>query len=180
MKTRHEELKKGDFLSMITFMKVTEKAYNGIQVVDEDGKNLNIGHGVFESNIYSTQFTEEKKVSKTELAEILISARDAVIQVNFNKQASADTIHKKLIDADGKQIRKKLLANLLKGEERTLTGYVIGSEQILGRSVVIDLEIEKKLLLTKNETSEWDQRQRQVDHRTINWLIYKNVKYISK
>lgn len=29
-------------------------------------------------------------------------------------------------------------------------------------------------------TADWDSRLRQVDHRTLNWLIYKNKKYVVK
>jgi hypothetical protein len=180
MKTKHRELKTGDKVSMITFMEVTGRNFGYVKVRDEDGNELSIGEGVFKSNVYSTQFTEEKKISRTAIAEILMSARDAVIQVNFNKQSNADTVHKKLEDADGKKITKKLLTDLLKGEERTMTGYVIGAEPVLGRTVMIDLEKDKVVKPTKEPGVEWDARQRQVDHRTLNWLIYKNVKYTVK
>jgi len=49
-------------------------------------------------------------------------------------------------------------------------GYKIGVDENLGRTLVIDLK-------QKYGEKEYDQRIRLVDHRTINWLIYKNVRY---
>jgi len=151
-----------------------------VQVKNEDGFSWSIAGNIVGNECYSTHYDTEEKKSRTEVAELLMSARDAIVVVNFNKQANADSVHKQLEVSDGKKVTKKLLESLLKGEERTLTGYVIGSEPVLGRTVVIDLEKDKVLRPTKEAGVEWDQRQRQVDHRTLNYVIYKNVKYIVK
>lgn len=52
------------------------------------------------------------------------------------------------------------------GSERTLRGRLIHPEPLMGRSMVEDLDA----LAPKNI--------RQVDHRTINWLIVNGVKYV--
>jgi hypothetical protein len=152
MKTDVKKLKIGDKLSMTTFMEVKSVGFGSIGVVDEDGKGLSIGDGVFESNIWSTQFSEEVKTPKTGIAEILMNAKDAIIQVCFDK-------------ADG--------------SERVLTGYVIGAEVVLGRTIAIDIE-KPKVIRKGKDDKEFDTRQRLVDHRTLKWLIYKNVKYFVK
>jgi len=54
------------------------------------------------------------------------------------------------------------------GSERTLRGRLICPEPLLGRSMVEDLD----------EAAEHNLRQ--VDHRTINWLIVEGTKYIVK
>lgn len=54
------------------------------------------------------------------------------------------------------------------GELRELIGYLINTENEFGRSNVIDLEVK-----TGNRT-------RQVDHRTIDGLVLKNVLYVVK
>lgn len=54
------------------------------------------------------------------------------------------------------------------GVERTLRGRLIAPEPLLGRSMVEDLD----------ETS--DHKLRQVDHRTIKWIIVEGTKYIVK
>ena len=55
------------------------------------------------------------------------------------------------------------------GTERTLRGKLVKPEPLLGRSMVEDLDSDDK----KN-------RLRQVDHRTINWLVVDGVKYTVK
>lgn len=52
--------------------------------------------------------------------------------------------------------------------ERVLRGRLVRPEPLLGRSMVEDLD-----LTTKD-------KMRQVDHRTINWLIVDGVKYLVK
>ena len=51
------------------------------------------------------------------------------------------------------------------GTERTLRGRLIKPEPLLGRSMVEDLDIVS------------GHRMRQVDHRTIRWLIVDGIKY---
>lgn len=150
IKTNNSLVKVGDRLSMISFMRVTGFTPGSVVVKDEDGIELRVGTGVVEGNCWSTQVDDEVKMSRTAIAELLTTAKDAVIQVCFDK-------------ADG--------------TERVLTGYVLGAEPLLGRTVVIDLEKPKKLRKSKDGENEWDERQRQVDHRTLKWLVYKGVKY---
>ena len=49
------------------------------------------------------------------------------------------------------------------GQDREITGHLQGHETDQGRSLVYDLEQGSTI--------------KQVDHRTINWIIFKNVKY---
>ena len=49
-----------------------------------------------------------------------------------------------------------------------MTCHLVEAESSLGRSTVIDL------------TSKSDNKFRQVDHRTINYIIYHNIKYVLK
>ena len=44
-----------------------------------------------------------------------------------------------------------------------ITGYLAQHETDLGRSLIIDLNAKNMY--------------KQVDHRTINWIVFKNVKY---
>lgn len=54
---------------------------------------------------------------------------------------------------------------VMEGKTEQITGHLISSENLLGRSLVIDL----KAPCTNNVRS--------VDHRTIEWIIFRNVKY---
>ena len=66
--------------------------------------------------------------------------------------------------SDAKSI-KNLQKVVTEGQDCQITGYLENVEGNLGRSLVIDLNSKGK------------SPYRQVDHRTINWIIYKNVKY---
>lgn len=55
------------------------------------------------------------------------------------------------------------------GGDRTLRGRLVHPEPLLGRSMVEDLDIDPK-----------QHRLRQVDHRTIQYIIVEGVKYIVK
>ena len=124
----------------------------GFVVSNEDGFSWNIGTSIIKAECESIQFDSVVKTPKTGIAEILMNARDAIIQVCFDK-------------ADG--------------AERILTGYVIGAEVVLGRTIAIDIEKPKTIRKGK-DGSEYDERQRLVDHRTLKWLIYKGIKYSVK
>ena len=66
-------------------------------------------------------------------------------------------------DLKDKSKVKALSKELLEGKESRIVGRLSQAAGKLGRSLVIDLPT---------------QGYRQVDHRTIKWLIIKNVKYI--
>lgn len=55
------------------------------------------------------------------------------------------------------------------GSNRVLTGRLIAPEHLMGRSYVEDLSIPAN-----------QNRVRQVDHRTIEYLIVDNIKYVTK
>jgi len=61
---------------------------------------------------------------------------------------------------------KKVSKQILEGKTTEITGHLVESENMLGRSLVIDLNAP----CTSNIRS--------VDHRTIEHIIYKNVKYV--
>ena len=54
----------------------------------------------------------------------------------------------------------------IEGETECITGHLVESENLLGRSVIIDLNAPA------------NNNVRQVDHRTIDYIIFRNVKYV--
>lgn len=137
--------KVGEHLSYTSYVEVLSKnATNGeMEVKDSNGKTFIIrGKSLIEGTMNSAaQYTTEKEVNQVQLVEALLNAKDAVFTVRFTK-------------ADG--------------EKRTLTGHLIGTENHMGRSNVVDLEV----------TS--GNNMRQVDHRTLEYVILKGVKYVKK
>jgi hypothetical protein len=73
-------------------------------------------------------------------------------KINFNELKKADVL-------------KKISKELIEGEVVEIIGHLVESDNNLGRSLIIDLNAPK----TNNF--------RQVDHRTIDFIIYRNVKY---
>ena len=124
---------------------------------------------------YLAQFNAMERLYQALLAQAAAQAPT----VNFNKQLKEKDVLDEIMaaidelgaDADPKALAKKVKAAVKKGvsgEVRTLVGYLVKTEAKMGRSQVIDLEAPAK------------HRYRLVDHRTINWLILKNVKYVVK
>lgn len=177
-------LKKGDFLSETQYYIVTDVVDFGLQSVvkvkNERGFEFSIGRNIIEEGSYSaSQFSEIKEVTRTDLIEVFRQVGDTVFTVCFNKQPAAEDINKAIESTNKGKIlpmkdMKKIIKEAFKGEERILTGYLIKTETGFGRSMVIDLALER------GDNPEWDARIRQVDHRTLNWLIHKNIKYVVK
>lgn len=186
MSTVKEQVKKkldfskinvGERLSMTYYLKVTKKDRDSIDVLEQQsGQEFTIqGKDLIESTINSAaQWTEVRTINMSDAASILESAGDSVFTCNFNKKADEKSVFEALSQikvadlADPKKL-KKYSKEILTGAERTLVGYLIGSEPKLGRSQVIDLEIPAG---THNI--------RQIDHREIQSIILKGIKYIVK
>lgn len=140
------KVKVGERLSFTYYTEVLEKNGDSLKVKDSNGQTFTIKDPkgtLFNSIDSAAQFSTEKKVSRTDAVNALLSARDSVFTVNYDK-------------ADG--------------TNRTLVGRLLDNENLLGRSNVIDLELPSS---EKN-------KMRQVDHRTIHWLILRGVKYTVK
>jgi hypothetical protein len=107
-------------------------------------------------------FVEDVDSPGKELVARALSADQVVEEVKVTKMQAAEV----LIESHN----KPFTVNFVKadGNERTLRGRLIRPEPLLGRSMVEDLDE-----ATSNKL-------RQVDHRTINWLIVEGVKYVVK
>lgn len=105
------------------------------------------------------------------MVELLMNAKECVFTVTFRKKIQPkdieDTLSAIKTDAQLKNC-KDLAKQLTEGQETTITGYLVKTEEKLGRSTIIDL------------AQDYNKGWRQVDHRTIEELILKNVKYTLK
>lgn len=174
-------MKKGDILSTTDYLEVikTGSTTDGKRAVWvknlETGEELGITEDIALKCKSADSFSKTETLSLTEVVNILENVGDKVFTVNFNKQAVEADIYKKLSNLSVKdRENKKKVVECLQGEERTLRGRLINTEPKLGRSSVIDLTIEKQV------KGDFDNRQRLVDHRSINWLIVNDVKYLVK
>lgn len=178
----NEKLIVGDYLSEVQYYKVIKINPKTVVLVDDKGKESFVDKELIALGMHSaSQYMSEKVVTRTEIKEILEKAGNNVFTVNFNKQVKEKEVKDKLLNAikdeEGNPLSfeemekglKKLSKHLMEGEQRTLIGHLYSIEPEMGRSQVVDLEIPRGTY-----------RIRLVDHRTINWLILKNVKYVVK
>jgi len=176
-----EKIKVGEYLAEIQYYQVVKVNPKTIKVVSDKGVESNIDKDLVLEMYSASQYQIEKSITRTEVNNILANIGQQIFTVNFNKQVKQDDIKNKLLtaikDEEGnpltyEQIEKNLKTiskELNKGEERTLIGYLLEINNEMGRSSAIDLEIERG-----------QNRLRQIDHRTINYLIFKNTKYLVK
>ena len=176
-KVNFSQLEVGQYLSETQYYKIISIDKNSIEVENARGLTFDIDSEIVEEGMWSaSQYKTEKQVSRTEICEYLAKAGNNIFTINFDKQVKAQDCSEKikqlLANSDSYKTKKRLdefAKDLLTGENRTLVGYLINSEPMTGRSTVIDLEV-----------SSDRHRLRQVDHRSIQWMILKNVKYIVK
>lgn len=184
MKTSN--LKKGSILSETSFFVVEKVLPDGILVKDDNGTEVEIGNDYVEQILNSADYyeTEEEK-TMTELADIFKQNARIAMTVAFYKKDEAKT--KKVYEAEVKQAIEKvqnakvsevegLLRNLIEnpvskiipGELRVMKGRHYGGMNDLGRIDFIDMEL---------PSTDAMKGIRQVDPRTIQYLIVNKVKY---
>lgn len=178
------EVKVGDILSETQFYTVTGVKDGRVNLNTDKGEGITVDTSYAHNLLHSaSDFSEVKKVTRTDLAEIFISHSRMAMTVNYNKQVKPDDVASNIAElhgdltlgmtqADFKKKVKKALT--LKGEERTMVGRHYGSPDINGRVHFIDMEIER------DAEKEYDTRQRLVDPRTLNYVIVDNVKWQAK
>jgi len=171
-RTKLDDLEVGTWLSSVAYCRVDEidRAAREVTVTNDRGQRLRIAGGVLESETHSArQFSRTEEKTATELAAILAGVKDRVFTVMFLKQqtdasvaAALQSVRAGDLDTPAKR-RKFARDKILRGEERVLTGHLIGVEERLGRVQVWDLETAGP---------------RRIDSRTIRWIIVDDAKYV--
>lgn len=152
----HEATKNGEFLC-----EVLKKDAEQYLVPQEQLVNLmNSG----------TLHDQEQKISRTEMVELMTDAKECIITVDFRKKVKQADIEEYLKSVkSAADLKSKDTVNaIIHGEPISITGFLIDAEGKLGRSTIIDL------------SQPYGKGFRQVDHRSIESLIIKNVKYTVK
>jgi hypothetical protein len=111
------EVTAGNIVAITSYARVVGGMYDRIAVTDLDtGVDYDIqGSALIKRLASADHYTEEKKVSRTEMAETLVASRNTPFTVRFVKKD---------------------------GEDRRLRGRLIKPEAILGRSMVEDFDKE--------------------------------------
>lgn len=185
--TNFQKLKTGEKLSETQYYQVEKIVGDKVQLKNDFDEAIVVTKDYVEKCLVSAeQFDSEKKMSRTDIVNLFLSSPNVVLTVNYNKQIKEDEVKRQLCDlypnkggkllseADFTKRVNECLTAALVGEERTMTGRHYGQKDEFGRIRFIDME------QVKDTSKDYDTRQRLVDPRTINWLIVKGIKYITK
>jgi len=184
---KFSNLKEKDKLSESQYYSVVKIRDREIDVSNDFGEMITMSKDYVEKLLISAnQFEETKPITRTEMATLFLAASGVVLTVNFNKQVDekiakeqlyelyANKGGKILSEADYKKSVNTIIKSVITGEERVMVGRHFGSLNEFGRIQFVDMEVEKDASKT------YDTRLRQVDPRTLNWLILRGVKYTIK
>lgn len=141
---------------------------------DNTSKELTMSRDILEHEMNSGKlFDKTESLTRTEIVNLMTNARECAFTVVFHKLID-DTYVKEVIAEASKDTfsnpakLKALSKQLTHGKEVEMTCFITSSEGKLGRSKVIDLN------------APWHMNYRQVDHRTVQSLVLRNVKYVVK
>ena len=162
----------GDNFSSISYLKVDKIEGSTITVSNALGGSWIMSKDLLVKDAWSgDHFSREVKTSMTELASILIQCKDTIFTVSFKKKVDSSNVEEELKriqndigDLSDASSIKQLTKSVTEGQLSVITGYLSDTENNLGRSLIIDLNAKGIPF-------------RQVDHRTIEWIIFKNTKY---
>lgn len=176
--SKFKALRKGDVLSETQYYTVMEVLPTKVKVKSDDGTIIELGAGYVDQCVTSAnQFEKTEKITRTALADKFLTSTRVALTVNFNQKVDEKSVEEKLRTALSKPKTvdvKSLVKEVTTGEERTLVGVHYGSVNEFGRVQIVDMQLEK------DATKAYDTRLRQVDPRSINWLIVDGVKYEKK
>lgn len=131
-----------------------------------DGKDIVVSRDILEHEMYSANvFAEEEKLPLTKVVKIFKEANSVAFTICFNTKVDEKAVQERLASLTEKEFndKKALAKELLSGSEKIVVGRKTQTEGKVGRSLVLGLPANNFI---------------SVDHRTINWLIIKNVKYL--
>lgn len=166
-----EKLKTNDLFSCVSYLQVKNIEGNQVTVNNQLGGSWFISKDILNKHMWSADhFEQEVKCTMTELSEILEQCRDTIFKVQFRKKVDQKAVMERLSHVNLKDLKdekeiKRISKGLIEGEMVQIVGHLVASENNLGRSLIIDLNARAP------------HNFRQVDHRSIDFIIFKNVKY---
>lgn len=188
----YSDLKTGHILSENSFFTVNSVEANGVECTTDDGQTVRLGRRYVESIMQSGDlYSSEEEKTMTELADIFINTPRVAMTVAYFKKdkkkgvraykkevaeavervknATVGTVESVVLDLIDNPITK-----VIPGELRVMRGRHYRSINDLGRVSFIDMEV------TDPIKGDYDPRVKQVDPRTIQYLIVNDVKYTLK
>ena len=155
---------------MCQYLKVTRIEPHGVYCLNDNGNEVIFQRNLLQYVCYSADhFRTEVGCNMTELVEILRSAKDSIFTVKFNAQPTERKIEEalgKMKVADIKKDYKGVCSTVSKGQEVTLVCHLAHTEELMGRTLVV-----------VPNSSKSENGFALIDHRTIQHIILRNVKY---
>jgi hypothetical protein len=171
--SKFKAMKEGEVLSETQFYTVLKKTSDKVQLQNDAGEKIVVDASYVDSCLVSAAQAEKMvTVSRTEIAEIFKNNPNTAMTVNYNKKVDEKEAVTEIakVAKSAKSVLEATVKRVLAGEERTIVGRHHGSVTELGRYNFVDME-------QKREAKTYDTRLRQVDPRTINYLIVGGIKY---
>ena len=170
-------LEVNNWFSSISYYKIKEIVDKDTVMVcncQEPSKVLSMSRDILLKEMYSAQIHEKtEKISRSNLVELMMNAKETVMTIEFRRKVQEDWIRSQLkskitkqSDLENAKFTSTLAKELVSGESMSMTCFITKSENKLGRSCVIDLSKKPGF------------NYRLVDHRTVDSVILKNVKYV--
>ena len=134
---------------------------------------MNVSRDIVESMHSADHYEREVFMNMTNLAEVLQLVKDNVFTVQFRTNPREEDAVEALVDVNMTDLEdplkiSKLAKEIIQGRQVKKICHMIEVENNLGRSLVIDLSANS------------ENKFRQIDHRSIEFIIFKNVKYTLK
>ena len=166
-------LRVGQWLSSPDYLKVSNVDKNYVYVELPNKTLQYITTGYLNQMYSSVHYEEVIELTRTEVVDKLLSAKDKVFTAVFHKKLDPMYVFEKMQESEKSSFRNdKELSQLTKsvtsGDICVITGRLNNSRQHLGRTLVIDF----------NATT--NSQIRSIDHRTIECLIIDKKKYVTK
>lgn len=168
-KCSFDKLVVGERLSEVQYYEVEKKGSDSITVRNERGFSFNVSKAIVEEGMHSSlQVEEEIECVRTEMSRVLREhAGETVFTVCFKKKPDVKALKEAFNDPNTLVKTQKQMTEMLEGEERVMTGYLINvNHDGTGRLLVRELD--------------GDYVSKQVDPRTLQWLILRGKKYVLK
>lgn len=177
MNTRVDKLKQGDKWSRLSYGTVVGFVGHNVIVRNEKGNEWEIGRSIFEDEFDTVQYTSVEQVTRTEMAQVVLSRPSVVMQVEYRKQPVTKDLVDTVLDmiANPDEYRTKNGFSKIKvgralkgptaGKKRTMIGRHNANMNESGRIDFIDMEVTEGSPL------------RQIDPRTIERVIVGGVCY---
>lgn len=175
----------GSVLSETSYFTVKTFGVDGVVILEDTrGNSLRIGRDYIENIMYSAdQFATTEEVNQTQLINIMLANPNKAMSCYYQKQdkpkgpkaikieiANWTKAAMESFIANGQSGLEAFAVNQVKdyipGEMRLIVGYHEGKQNERGRLLFIDME--------EGAT------EKQVDPRTLEYIIVNNIKYIKK